>query len=169
MREQWRPAEVRVLLVGESAPDARAGDRRFFYAPTLTRADNLFRGVVEAVYGRSPGRAGDAKAPWLERLRAGGFYLIDLVPYPVNALAAGERRRTLREYAPACVGQAVELAPAGVIVCHGPSFDVLAGTMRDAGVPMLHDARIPFPLGNWRATFIERVRDALSGLDRAAP
>jgi hypothetical protein len=54
------------LLIGESAPDARATERRFFYAPTLTAADNLFRGVVAALYEPiPPGRSGGQKAPWL--------------------------------------------------------------------------------------------------------
>lgn len=87
LREAHRPARVRVLLIGESAPDPGATERRFFYSPTLDRRDNLFRGVVAAFFGESPGHAGDTKAPWLDRLKADGVYLIDLVPFPVDKLA----------------------------------------------------------------------------------
>jgi hypothetical protein len=84
LRDAWEPDSVRVLLVGESAPDPGNAQRRFFYAPTLTRADNLFRAVVKPFYGQWPGRAGEAKAPWLERLRDDGVFLVDLVRFPVN-------------------------------------------------------------------------------------
>jgi hypothetical protein len=72
-----------VLLIGESAPDPRATERRFFYSPTLSQHDNLFRGVVQAFFDESPGHAGDAKERWLSHLKADGIYLIDLVPFPV--------------------------------------------------------------------------------------
>ena len=48
LREQWRPEHVRLLLVGESAPND-GGDiskRHFFYASELTASDALFRSVV---------------------------------------------------------------------------------------------------------------------------
>lgn len=161
LRERWKPDRVRVLLVGESAPDPSAAERRFFYAPTLTRADNLFRGVVEAFYGQKPGRAGDPKAPWLERLHDDGVFLIDLVPFPVNALARRERREALRAHVDDLVAEAVGLEPGGVIVCHGPTFKEAGAPLLAAGLPVLHDEPIPFPLGNWRERFKEEVRDAL--------
>lgn len=63
LREAHRPDQIRLLLVGESAPDSSASERRFFYAPILDRRDNLFRAVVEALYGQSPGAASEPKAP----------------------------------------------------------------------------------------------------------
>jgi len=55
----------------------------------------LFRGVVEGLYEhRFPrGSAGSSKAPWLDRLRDDGVFLIDLVPFPVNGLPTAERAR----------------------------------------------------------------------------
>jgi hypothetical protein len=54
LRERYRPGRVVLLLIGESAPDPAGAARRFFYAPTLTRHDNLFRGVIGALYGHRP-------------------------------------------------------------------------------------------------------------------
>ncbi|POH59628.1 hypothetical protein C3B59_17180 [Cryobacterium zongtaii] len=162
LRAEWKPAHVRLLLIGESAPAADADDLRFFYAPVLTRADNLFRSVVGAAYERPTLKAGEPKAPWLTRLRDDGIYLIDLAPYPVNHLGSGERRRVLRENAPACVAAAGALKPEGIVVCHGPSFEILCQPLRAAGLPLLHEDRIPFPLGNTRAEFIEKFQRALT-------
>ncbi len=170
LREAHRPDRVRVLLVGESAPDSGTAERRFFYAPLLDRHDNLYRGVVEAFYGRSPGRAGDPKAPWLGRLKGDRVFLIDLVPLPVNNLSSekAEARRlraeARRDHVAQCVEYARKLDPEGVIVCHGPSFEALTVPMHAAGLPLLHEQAIPFPLGNWRARFVTEVREALDRL-----
>lgn len=160
LREQWRPTPVRLLLIAESAPDPGSAERRFFYAPTLTKDDNLYRGVVKAMYGRSPGSAGDPKRPYLEQLRRDGVYLIDLCPSPVNRLSSRDRRAAHREHVPQLVEQAAALEPEGVIVCHGPTFKAANKALRAAGLRVLHDTPIPFPLGNWRAQFIDRFRVA---------
>jgi len=161
LRRQWKPDPVRLLLVGESAPDPGAEEPRFFYAPMLDRRDNLFRGVVEAMYERIPrGSTGQAKRPWLERLRADGVYLVDLVPFPVDKLGSGDRRRARREHVSALVEQVRTLDPEGVIVCHAPTFADAAPALRAAGLPLLHDAALPFPLGNTRAAFVAGVRAA---------
>lgn len=165
LREANRPERVRVLLIGESAPDAAATERRFFYAPVLDRRDNLFRGTIAAFYGCSPGATGVAKKPWLERLKADGVYLIDLVPYPVNKLTSGERAKALRDNVASCVDRARALNPVGVIVCHAPSSKVLSEPLRAAGLRLLHDEAIPFPLGNWRAQFASDVQAAIKRLD----
>ena len=34
--------------------------------------------------------------------------------------------------------------------------------LRNAGLPLLHNEPLPFPLGNWRAQFVAGMREALS-------
>jgi hypothetical protein len=163
LRHHWKPELVRLLLVGESAPDPGAAEHRFFYAPTLERRDNLFRGVVEALYEPIPrGSSGQPKRPWLERLHTDGVYLADLVPFPVDKLTSGERRRARREHVAALVKQAEALDPSGIIVCHAPTFLEVAPALRAAELPLLHDDALPFPLGNMRARFVEGMRAALA-------
>ena len=163
LREQWKPSHVRLLLIGESAPDANADPeaRRFFYAPTLSGADNLFRGVVQALYGEVTLAKSDDRTLWLNKLKADGVYLIDLVPYPVNKLPAAARKRAWRDNALLTVTAAKDLTPDGVIICHAPTFKVLSSPLREAGLPVLHTEPIPFPLGNFRAKFVEMFRAAL--------
>ncbi len=160
LREQCRPEHIQLLLIGESAPDPGAAAPRYFYAPILTASDNLFRGVVLALYDhRFPrGSAGSSKVPWLERLKDDGVFLIDLVPFPVNALGSGARARARRDAVPDAVNTAISCHPDGVIVCHDPSFRVLNKSLGAAGLPLLHDVPIPFPLGNQRAQFVDGVR-----------
>lgn len=169
LREAHRPERVRVLLIGESAPDPGDSEWRFFYAPILDRRDNLFRGVVLAMFDSSPGHAGDEKSPWLARLKENGVYLIDLVPTPVDKLTGADQTRARREHVDACVAQARSLAPAGIIVCHTPSFDVLAEPLQRAGLPLLHERSIPFPTGNHRAKFVSGFKAAIAGLAKTQP
>lgn len=144
-------------MIAESAPDdsGEVSRRRFFYADRLG-ADNLFRSVVEAMYGTTRDdltRTG--KPPWLERLRSDGFYLIDLAPHPVNALSRTARRRALLESVSGCVARAAALQPDVVVVVKADLYPMLAGPLRAAGLSLLQDGPIPFPLGNTRAEFIE--------------
>lgn len=170
LRKANRPDRVRVLLIGESAPDPGAAERRFFYAPILTQYDALFRGVVEAFYGCSPGSKGDPKAPWLDRLKANGVFLIDLVPFSINALASDKseaerlRRKARHDHVAACIEEVRSHDPAGVIICHDGVYKAAATKMRAAGLPLLHDESIPFPLYRGVRHFPEAVREALSRL-----
>lgn len=162
LREQYRPERVRVLLIGESPPDPGTGERRFFYAPTL-RHDNLYRGVAEAFYGAERGFDVRDKPEVLRRLQFDGVWLIDAVAYPVNMLGSAARRRAIAVAAPSLAKRAVELAPeTGVLVCHGGVFAAAHPAIRSAGVRLLHDTPLPFPLGNWRSEFVAGARAALS-------
>jgi hypothetical protein len=163
LREKWKPARVRLLLVGESAPDPGSADRRFFYSDELDRRDNLFRGVVHALYDEKVRRkTTKSKNELLARLQAHGVYLIDLVPYPVDKLGAKQRREARQSSVSALVAEAQRLAPDGIIVCHTPTFLVASEPLRDAGLNLLHTEPLPFPLGNTRARFIAGARAALA-------
>lgn len=149
LRETWKPAAVRILLIGESPPDD-GGDptqRRFFYAEPLTQHDSLFRSVVDALYCSGKLTKGDPKAPWLERLRDDGVFLIDLATRPVNASDDRAREQARRDGVDACIKRVTQLNPEGIIICHIPSYDLLAVPLRAAGLPLLHEKPIPFPWG----------------------
>jgi hypothetical protein len=161
LRERYRPERLRYLLIAESPPDPGEGERRFFYSPTLM-IDNLYRGVAEAVYGEREDIDLRDKLAVLERLQEDGFWLIDAVEYPVNKLGRSDRSRAIEEGVPKLVARCIELGPeCGVIICHGKVYAAVAQPLRDAGVAVLHDRVLPFPLGNWRARFVDGFRKAL--------
>lgn len=163
LRQYYRPNELRILLIGESPPDPAAGDQRFFYAPNLARADNLYRGVAEAVYGLEPGYSVRDKPAVLDRLQSGGYWLIDAVDHPVNRASSASRKAAIRAAVPELVERCHQLAPTdGVIVCHGGVYGAVAPALRTAKIRILHDEPLPFPLGNWRRQFIEGFRTALA-------
>ena len=150
LRDQWKPEHVRLLLVGESPPDDR-GDvsrRRFFYADRLERHDNLFRSMIVALYNEGKLATGSSKAPWLERLRADGVHLIDLAVDPINRLTPPRRRAARKSNVSNCLRRIRELSHDGIVVCHIPTFKLLAEPLQAASLPLLHQVGIPFPLPN---------------------
>jgi hypothetical protein len=111
LRKEYRPQTLRVLLIGESPPDPGDRARRFFYAPTLAKEDNLYRGVAKALYDHELDVRD--KPAVLARLRDHGFWLIDAVDEPINKKTRAERRRLIRARLADLVARAVELAPTG--------------------------------------------------------
>lgn len=165
LRDRYRPTSVRLLLIGESPPDPRSAERRFFYAPMLAY-DNLYRSVVLALYGTDPGFDVSAKADNLARLRDDGVWLVDAVDEPVNAMSKPERVRRIRASVPSLLAKCRDARPSvGIIVCHSVVYSAVAPSLRSEGLPLLHDEPLPFPLGNKRAEFVAGVRRSL-GLSR---
>lgn len=166
LRQRWKPDKIRLLLIGESPPDD-GGDitnRRFFYTEHLSERDLLFRGVADALCDSSKLNKGDLKTPWHQRLRDEGLYLIDLASIPVNLMDGSTRRRVLRESVDECVQRVTDLAPDGIAICHTPTFRLLSRPLQAASLPLLHNAPIPFPMGNKRAEFVEKLRAAVAEL-----
>lgn len=81
LRRSFRPAEVRILFIGESAP----ASGRFFY-----QADSgLYRAVRDAFHAVDS-TIDDGN--FLARFQGFGCYLIDLCERPVDDLKPAERR-----------------------------------------------------------------------------
>ena len=166
-RARWRPDHVRLLLIAESAPDdgGDIANRRFFYDNDLTSKDGLFREVVRALFGNPMLASGpNAKAPWLEKLKAEGVYLIDLAPVPVNFHAPSERAAALQRNIEATVAIAIELKPDGVALIKQNVFKLLQRPIPKAGLRLIHDDFIPFPGSGQQKRFRERFAQALEKL-----
>ena len=167
-RARWKPEHVRLLLIAESAPDdgGDLANRRFFYDEYLTGKDGLFREVVRSLYDNPSLQSGpNEKTPWLERLKSDGSYLIDLAAVPVNHHSPVGRETALKQNIDEVVAHARELDPTGIVLVKQNVFDLLEQPLRAAGLPLLHDAMIPFPGSGQQKRFRERFADALARLE----
>lgn len=116
------------------------------------------------LYGGEAGFDPGRKTTFLQRLRDDGVWLIDAVEEPIDKRSASARRRAISAATPHLVWRVRELAPTiGVIICHSVVFELTAPALRASGAMVLHSAPLPFPLGNWRAQFVDGVRAALVG------
>ena len=162
LRSAYRPSEIRILLIGESPPDPRSSERRFFYSPVL-KADNLYRGVAMAFYGRERGFDVTRKVENLARMKRNGVWLVDAVNTPINLKTLAERKQAIRDGVPELIRQVKKAAPSlGVIICHGLVYRECAAALRRSQIGVLHNRALPFPLGNTRARFVAGTRRALA-------
>jgi hypothetical protein len=49
-----------------------------------------------------------------------------------------------------------------VVICHAGVYWLAADHLREAGLRLLHDSPIPFPLGSGRESFVRGLGAALS-------
>jgi len=64
---------------------------------------------------------------------------------------------------PGLVDPAQAIAPVdGVIVCMTPVFKLVAEPLRHAGVRVLHEDPLPFPMRWSRAAFVDKFRRSLT-------
>jgi hypothetical protein len=86
-RLAYKPHDIRYLLIAEAPPN---DVERFFYYPDVKSHDHLFLGVIETLYPKLKeeyllsGRKTDLKKKILEKIKADGFYLIDLAELPLS-------------------------------------------------------------------------------------
>jgi hypothetical protein len=163
-REAFKPPSgIDVLFIVESPPDRGRGELRYFYNPEYNPPDNLVRAVADAVYPVSLDiSARGKKKEVLQWLQDNGYWLVDSVEYPINKLLDQERRRLIRERREEFVNYCVELSPKrGIIICHKRVFTLLALPLCKAGLKVLHDEYLPFPLGKGFDTFVRGVKHAL--------
>jgi hypothetical protein len=111
LRVSFKPTHVKVLYVGESAPAANPNGRvapAFFYSGRGQVFSNV-RNVL------SPNI--DVAGEFLDAFKAAGFYLDDLIPFPVDkGVVSNQQRKALAvEYAPNLAERIAEMRPAYVI------------------------------------------------------
>jgi hypothetical protein len=158
LREAYRPDHLKVLFIGESPPDPGDGERRFFYAPTLSQHDNLLRNLAEAIYGDDVLERA-TKVEVLERFREDGYWLIDALRRPINKAKKEDRRARIKAAVPALVTRCKELAPEyGVVICIKDVYEEAIGKLLASGVRVLHRGALPFPLYGRDIAFRNAIR-----------
>ena len=118
---------------------------RYFYFLDVEVQDSLFRHVVEATFGVKPTRD---KLPWLDALKAEGYFLIDLSKDPF------EDANTLRPLVPGVVSRCRALEPARIVLVGARVYDVAYAALLAAQLPVV-DVRLPFPGSGQQRRFLD--------------
>jgi hypothetical protein len=99
LRASYCPARITTLFVGESAP----ASGKFFYD-----GDNsMVRYMARALYV--------PEDQLLDRFKANGWYLDDLVLQPINRMTHGERRAAWVAWAPSLKDRIARYRPAAIV------------------------------------------------------
>jgi hypothetical protein len=145
LRRRYRPAQVRLLFVGESPP----ASGRFFY----NRDSGLYRAILQAFQQDDPSISTQT---FLKVFQTTGCYLIDLCAEPVDRMDTAARKQACRLGEPSLVRSLTELKPQVIItVVRSIEANVIrAGRKAGWSGTFLH---LPYP-GRWvrsKAVFVE--------------
>lgn len=153
LRDQYRPAKIEILLVGESRP---AGGTFFYLANS-----NLFyatREAFQAAFGPMPSGEG-----FLLSLRERGVWLFDLANQPVDQLPGRPRRAAVQARVGGLAQLLREARPRLVIAIKRDLAAAVRQAMDD--VDLLKDRLhvLPFPLYQWRRDYVSGLTALLKG------
>jgi hypothetical protein len=153
VRKRYRPSRITTLFVGESAPNS--GD--FFYYDNTSMSRHMHEAIKAA------GLAGSEA--FLERFKAYGWYLDDLVLCPVNHLPRLERMKHCRDAKQALADRIKRYQPAAIVSMLLRIQGIVEAAADDAACTAKRFA-VPFPGNGQQARFREKMAYILPQLPR---
>lgn len=160
-RLKYRPNKVKYLLIAEAPPDSL---KRFFYYENVNQHDYLFLGVAEAIYPElkkkfiACRRDSDIKRSILLKLKADGFYLLDLSELPMMLLNKG-----LDSQIPNLIRKINQVADndTKIILVKATVYDTVFHALKKQGFMNVINSRIPFPGNGGQKLFQKEFKKAL--------
>lgn len=156
LRLSYKPAEVKVLLVGESRPESGL----FFYSANSPMT-KYTQWALAQVYD-------EARFLWgtdfLEFFRSKGFYLEDLCTEAVNGKKNSERQTMWRQGVPDLSRKIAEWRPKAVIGVLRSTLECVMAAVQQSGVEPLEFKAVPFPGNGWQHAYVSGVAEFLKGL-----
>lgn len=164
-RLKYKPTKVKYLLIAEAPPDSV---ERFFYYDNVRQHDYLFLGVAQALYPDLKdnflvsGRNSAIKNSILLKMKADGFYLLDLSDLPLS-LMTGD----LSSQLPKLFGKITKVADeqTKIILIKATVFDTAYEYLKQRGFKNVVNIRIPFPGQGGQKNFQIKFNEALKLVD----
>jgi hypothetical protein len=153
VRLRYRPKRIMTLFVGESPPEGG----KFFYCGNTALKRHMQKAVETAGLGK-----GD---DFLERFKAYGWYLDDLVLTPINNLSGAERGRQCRDARSTLAARIAQYQPCAIVsLLRRIKVDVeAAATTAGNNAPRF---AVPFPGNGQQTRFQEEMARILPLLPR---
>jgi alkylation response protein AidB-like acyl-CoA dehydrogenase len=154
IRQQFRPASIKYLLVAESPPPVQNGpsSRRFYQADYQKADDRLFANTIRAVFLEAAEldskELESGKPEWLERLRDAGFYMIEaLEESQEHEVTKKARQALLYAQRNRVIERVKELVQPGtkIILIKSNVFEMLAEPLRQSGFEVLNSELLDYP------------------------
>jgi hypothetical protein len=149
IRRGFCPQRVTTLFVGESVPDGGT----FFYQ----RNSQLYKYMKEAFDGGND---------FLERFKANGYFLDDLIPVPVNNRTREERQRLGWESVPSLAERLCIYQPAMVVALMISIRPMVRDAMAKAGMSDRPFDATPFPGWGQRGPFKLKMAEIIPKLPK---
>ena len=144
-RQKYKPDSVKYLLIAEAPPNSI---ERYFYYENVRNHDHLFLGVAQALYPDHKKEflasrpSNTIKSSILLKLKADGFYLLDLSELPCS-LMTGDLHSQLPSLVERIEGVADKTIK--IILIKASVYDTAFQFLQQQGFENVVDVRIPFP------------------------
>jgi hypothetical protein len=154
VRTSYKPTPILTLFVGESAP--KSG--KFFYCGNTALATYMRKAMDAAGLGG----AGD----FLDRFKARGWYLDDLVLTPINSLKGSPRMKQCRDAKDSLTARIKEYRPRAVVSLLLSIQDIVeaAAANADSEAPRFV---VPFAGNGHQERFLEAMARIIPELPRS--
>lgn len=153
LRHSFRPKRITTLFVGESAPHGGT----FFY----NRDSLLYRKLKESLR---------AASDFLSSFQAQGFFLDDLVLYPINQIEnPNERDKHRRLGVQSLARRMAEYKPLAVVALMCAIEPMVADAMREAGLSQIPLYVTPFPRPEHQERFKSKMAEIIPKLPVTPP
>ncbi len=159
-RKIYKPDKIKYLLIAEAPPESLD---RFFYFSDVKTSDWIFLGVMQAIYPlkkeeylsskREPG----LKEKLLIQFKEDGFYLIDLLDYPLS-FYSGNLSNTTEDLLKKVKLLSNEITQ--IILVKVNVYDIAFSLLTEKGFNVI-DKRIYFPASGGQLKFQEKFKAAL--------
>lgn len=169
LRQHYRPAHIKVLLIAESPPPSKdtQSSRHFYRSDKVRTDDRLFTNTIRALYPAaadlSEAQLEQDKERWLKKFQSAGWYMIEALEVSQqHSVTKPERQTRIRESLPRLIERVQKLAAADtkIILIKSNVFEVAAEPLRKAGFTVLNTGLVDYP-----GHFNQRAyRDKLAGL-----
>lgn len=154
LRNQYRPQNIKVLLIAESPPPVanQTSSRHFYRTDQVRRGDRLFVNTIKALYpeaeGQTESQIETTKQQWLRRLQSDGWFLIEALPTSLpHAVTKPQRQDLIRQNLPKLLARVRQLANPNtkLILIKSNVFEVAAEPLRQAGFSVLNTELVDYP------------------------
>jgi hypothetical protein len=154
IRKNYRPTDIKILLVAESPPPAATVEsgRHFYRTDKIRKEDRLFVNTVKALYADatkcSEKELETNKEQWLHRLQSDGWYMIEALEESQQHETTKEQRQALiRENLPKLIQRIKQLTSKDtkLILIKSNVFEAAGEALRAAGFHVLNTELVDYP------------------------
>lgn len=154
IRENYKPAHIKVLFIAESPPPAAGveSSRHFYRSEKIRRDDRLFTNTIKALFPEAAqyteAQIQPNKEKWLKKFQAAGYYIIEaLEESQIHEVSKLQRQEKIKAALPRLIELVKALAKPGtkIILIKSNVFDVAAQPLRTAGFNVLNTELVDYP------------------------
>lgn len=173
IRQQYKPAHIKLLLIAESQPPSADKDssRHFYRTDKPRRGDRLFSNTIKAAYTEaaetSEAELEETKQQWLKRLQSDGWYMIEALETSLpHRTTKKERQELIRQNLPNLIERVKQLAKPNtkIVLIKSNVFEVAAAPLRNAGFTVLNKELLDYPGQYNQKAYREKLTKLLANI-----